>query len=357
MASNFFFYNKIIALGGSPTIDKYPPRVCSKNCTFAIKTPDFMERSKYINPFTDFGFKKIFGEESNKDLLLDFLNELLRPQGVIINKLTYKKDTKLPKSAEDRKVIFDLFCENEQGDKFTIELQKAKQEHFQDRLLYYSTFSIQEQGKRGKWDYRLNAVYIVAILDFFFEQTVTQKVVSYYKLLDLDTHEPFSDKLNFVTVEMPHFNKQEHELETNLDKWLYLLKHLGTLERIPPVLQISILEKVFKVAEYAGMSRTDREEYEASLKRYNDLYQSLLTAENDGYGKAEKKLLPQLEESQKREAEALALAEKERAEKEDAITKITSAVQKLNAKNMSDEDIAETLDIDVEQVRKILAGR
>jgi predicted transposase/invertase (TIGR01784 family) len=275
-----------------------------------------MEKSKYINPFTDFGFKKIFGEESNKDLLLNFLNELLRPQGVVINKLTYKKDTKLPKSAEDRKVIFDLFCENENGDKFTIELQKAKQEHFQDRLLYYSTFSIQEQGKRGKWDYRLNAVYIVAILDFFFEQTVTKKVVSYYKMLDLDTHEPFSGKLNFVTVEMPHFNKEEHELETNLDKWLYLLKHLGTLERIPPVLQISILEKVFKVAEYAGMSRTDREEYEASLKRYNDLYQSLSTAEKDGYGKAEKKLLPQIEKERKLKAEALALAEKEKAEKE-----------------------------------------
>ncbi len=371
LASNFS-ETTIISLGGTPIFDKYLPSAFGqKNCTFVIQTPDFMERSKYINPFTDFGFKKIFGEESNKDLLLDFLNELLRPQGVTINKLAYKKDTKLPKSAEDRKVIFDLFCENEQGDKFTIELQKAKQEHFQDRLLYYSTFSIQEQGKRGKWDYRLNAVYIVAILDFFFEQTVTQKVVSYYKLLDLDTHEAYSDKLNFVTVEMPHFNKQEHELETNLDKWLYLLKHLGTLERIPPVLQISILEKVFKVAEYAGMSRTDREEYEASLKRYNDLYQSLLTAENDGYGKAEKKLLPQLEESQKREAEALALAEKERADKESALNqaekertekelalaKITAAVLKLHAKNMSDEDIAETLGITLEQVKKILAAK
>ena len=101
----------------------------------------------YINPFTDFGFKRIFGEEENKDLLIDFLNELLRPQGIVIDDLHYKPTARLPLSAEDRKVVFDLHCTNQRGDRFTVELQKAKQTHFKDRMLYYSSFTIVEQGK------------------------------------------------------------------------------------------------------------------------------------------------------------------------------------------------------------------
>ncbi len=310
--------------------------------------------TKYINPFTDFGFKKIFGEENNKDLLMDFLNELLRPQGVTIKSLTYKKDTKLPKNAEDRKVIFDLYCENENGDKFTIELQKAKQRHFKDRLLYYSSFSIQEQGKRGNWDYELNAVYIIAILDFFFEQTITQKVVSYYKLLDLDTAETFTDKLNFITVEMPHFTKQEHELKTNLDKWLYLLKHLSTLERIPPVLQIAILEKVFKVAEYAGMSKSAKQEYETSLKNYNDLYQSLLTAETDGFDKAKGVYEPQLEEERRQKEDERKQKELALRQKEEALNNLRQAVSFMHQLGISVSEIAEKLNKTEEEIVAII---
>ena len=103
--------------------------------------------------------------------LVDFLNEVLAPQGIVIIELNYKKNDHYPISAEDRKVIFDLYCENENGDKFTIELQKAKQDNFKDRMLYYSTFSIQEQGKKGNWNYKLKAVYVIAILDFVFENS------------------------------------------------------------------------------------------------------------------------------------------------------------------------------------------
>ncbi len=124
---------------------------------------------KYINPFTDYGFKKLFGEEPNKDLLLDFLNELLKEeQGEIVN-LTYLKNEHLSSSENDRKAIFDLYCENEKGEKFIVELQKSKQNFFKDRTVYYSTFPIREQAKRNNWNYELKAVYTIAILDFVFE--------------------------------------------------------------------------------------------------------------------------------------------------------------------------------------------
>ena len=109
-----------------------------------------MEHPKFINPFTDFGFKKIFGEEKNKDLLIDFLNELLAFQGEKIAKLTYKAGEKLGRTGIDRSVIYDLFCENEKGEKFNVELQKARETFFKDRMIYYSSFAVQEQGIKGK---------------------------------------------------------------------------------------------------------------------------------------------------------------------------------------------------------------
>src|ERR1035437_5475643 len=121
-------------------------------------------KEKYINPFTDYGFKRLFGEEPNKDLLLDFLNELLQSEQGHINSLTYLKSDKLGSSEEERKAIFDLYCENDKGEKFIVELQKVKQKYFKDRSLYYSTFPIQEQAVRGsEWDFKLKAVYFIGI--------------------------------------------------------------------------------------------------------------------------------------------------------------------------------------------------
>jgi len=286
--------------------------------------------SKFINPFTYFGFKRIFGEESNKDILLDFLNEVLAPQGISIKDLTYKKNDHYPISKEDRKVIFDLYCENEKGEKSTIELQKAKQDHFKDRMLYYSTFSVQEQGIQGSWDYKLKAIYVIAILDFIFDETDKNKVISYIQLTDKETNKSFSEKLNFITLEIRKFNKTEEELVTNLDKWLYVLKHLHELEKIPIKLQTKILEKVFKVAEFIALNKEEKRNYVESLKNYNDLQNTLDTSERTGYQKGLQELTPLLEEAKARE-------EEERRQKEEAIKlmivvgiPIKTIIEKLN---------------------------
>jgi predicted transposase/invertase (TIGR01784 family) len=129
---------------------------------------------KYINPFTDYGFKRLFGEEPNKVLLLDFLNELLREEQGRITALTYLKNEHLGASDTDRKAIFDIYCENERGEKFIVELQKTKQNFFKDRTVYYATFPIREQAQRADWNFELKAVYTVAILDFVFDDDRAQ---------------------------------------------------------------------------------------------------------------------------------------------------------------------------------------
>jgi predicted transposase/invertase (TIGR01784 family) len=94
-------------------------------------------KDKYINPFTDFGFKKLFGTELNKDLLMDFLNELLKQESVEIVDLSYLNPEQLGRSKDDRKAIFDIYCETKSGEKIIVELQKAKQNFFKDRSVYY----------------------------------------------------------------------------------------------------------------------------------------------------------------------------------------------------------------------------
>ncbi len=239
---------------------------------------------KYVNPFTDYGFKKLFGEEGSKDLLLDFLNELLREeQGEIVN-LTYLKSEKLGTSEIDRKAIFDLYCENEKGEKFIVELQKSKQNFFKDRTLYYSTFPIREQAKRNDWDYELKAVYTIAILDFVFDEDKNDPEKYRYdvKLKEVETHKVFYDKLTFIYLEMPKFNKSLDELETRFDKWLYVIKNLNRLERIPEKLQERIFEKFFETAEIAKFTPRQVNSYEDSLKYYRDLKNSLDTARDEG---------------------------------------------------------------------------
>ncbi len=216
-------------------------------------------KEKYVNPFTDYGFKKLFGEELNKDLLLDFLNELLKEEQGHIKSLTYIKSEKLGATAVDRKAIFDLYCENDKGEKFIVELQKTKQKFFKDRTVYYSTFPIREQAKKADWDFELKAVYTIAILDFEFDEDKKDKKKFRYdvKLQDIETNKVFYDKLTFIYLEMPKFTKTIDELETRFDKWLYIIKNLNKLDRIPDKLRESIFEKVFATAEIAKFTKTD----------------------------------------------------------------------------------------------------
>lgn len=242
-------------------------------------------REKYINPFTDYGFKRLFGEEPNKDLLLDFLNELLHAEQGKIMHLTYLKSDRLGSSDEDRKAIFDLYCENEKGDKFIVELQKTKQKFFKDRTVYYSSFPIRESARRGSdWNFELNAVYTVAILDFVFDEDKDQEDKYLYnvKLSDIETNKVFYDKLTFIYLEMPKFNKTIDQLETRFEKWLYIIKNLNKLDRIPEKLKEGIFLRLFEVAEIAKFTPAQVRNYEDSLKAYRDFKNSIDTAREEG---------------------------------------------------------------------------
>ena len=231
-------------------------------------------KEKYINPFTDYGFKRLFGEEPSKDLLLDFLNELLKDEQGEIVELSYLPNEKLPISVGDRRAIFDIYCKNKKGEQFIVEMQKAEQKFFKDRSVYYSTFPIQEQARNMDkfWNFELKAVFTIGILDFEFEESDKNKYRHNVKLTEQDTKCVFYDKLTFIYLEMPKFKKKESELETRFDKWMYVLKNLPKLDRIPAKLKEDIFIKLFNIAEISKLSPDEYKNYEASVNAYRDVF-------------------------------------------------------------------------------------
>ena len=248
---------------------------------------------RYISLLTDFGFKRIFGTSLNKSLLISFLNSLFDGEQVIRD-VKYLNSEHVGDVFAERKAIFDVYCENEHGEKFIVEMQNAYQTFFKDRSLYYATFPIREQAPKGTdWNFKLEHVYVVALLNYemsdpaFSESSINHDV----GLLDKSTHRVFNEKLTFKYVEISKFDKSEDELKTDFDKWLYVLRNLSRLDRQPQHLQSKVFDRLFEEAEIAKFTKSELREYEDSLKAYRDIKNSLDTAKEEGRaeGRAEER--------------------------------------------------------------------
>ena len=242
--------------------------------------------SRYINPYTDYGFKLLFGTEPNKDITLELVNALLQGKEVI-KSLTLLPTEQLGDTKDDRRSVFDIYCVNENGEKIIIEMQKADQQWFKDRSVYYSSFPIRQQGEKGQWRFGLKAVYTIGILDFVFDEDKDDEEYYHHvvKLMDVNKKEVFYDKLTYIYLEMPKFQKTEDELETMVDKWLYALKNLPHLLERPKALQERIFKKFFDVAEIGNLSKEEYAKYFESEKVYYDNDGAIRTAEAKGIAK------------------------------------------------------------------------
>ena len=232
-----------------------------------------------INPFTDFGFKKIFGEEGSKEILMSFLSAVLQRDDDIVE-LTFQDKEKYGDKYRDRKVIYDIYCTDCKGNKFIVEMQNAKQLYFKDRTIFYSTFPIREQAQKGDWNFKLQPVYCIGLLGF----DMQKKGDKYYyeaKLKDQD-NEIFYDKLTFIYLELPKFKLKVDELQTNVEKWVYFLKHLEDFNELPRVLNEPIFRKAFERAQEINLTAQERDAYEESLKIYRDNINVIDTAREEG---------------------------------------------------------------------------
>lgn len=237
--------------------------------------------TKFINPFSDVGFKKIFGQEVTKDLLIDFLNDLLVNEKQIKD-ITFLDKEVLPEYLDDRGVIYDIYCTAENGERFIVEMQNKQHIHFRERALYYLSRTVARQGEKGaEWKFDLKAVYGVFFMNFRLDN-LPHKLRTDIVLSDRETNEQFSDKLRFIFIELPAFTKEEQECETDFERWIYVLKNMETLKRLPFKARKSVFEKLEKIVDIASLSKEERMKYDESIKVYRDNLVTLEFAEQKG---------------------------------------------------------------------------
>jgi predicted transposase/invertase (TIGR01784 family) len=220
----------------------------------------------FIDPLTDFGFKRLF---KDKELLIDFLNQAL--PDVHIETVEYDDKELLGDRETDRRAILDLLCRTDKGEQVMIEMQRAMQPYFADRALFYGAHLIRNQGKQGEeWKYSLNAVHVVAVLDFALKEG-TDSVIDRIALMNTRTKEIFSKKLSFTFIQLKNFTKSADELADNFDEWLYCLKHLYHLTSRPASVRGEVFSKLFDLMQTNQLNEEDMRQYKQSILEYSDI--------------------------------------------------------------------------------------
>ena len=240
---------------------------------------------KYINPFTDEGFKRIFGQEINKDLLISFLNELIHGNNPIVD-IVFRDKEIFPQFFDGRRIIYDIYCTTENGEHVIVEMQNAAQPFFKDRSIFYVASAIAQQGERGKeWNFDVKRVYGIFFLNFYMDGLNDWPLCSEVSLHFKGTTEQFSDKLHLYYITLPKMEKSEAECETDFERWIYILKHMETLERMPFKAQNMIFGRLEEVCNLNSLSRQERLNYDESLKVYRDGVAVIEYAEQRGMEK------------------------------------------------------------------------
>ena len=237
--------------------------------------------SRFINPFTDVGFKRIFGQEFSKPQLLDFLNALLSGERNITD-ISFLDKEQAAMFDGDRSPIYDILCQTQNGEKIIVEMQNREHPNFKERMVYYGAEAIVRQGEKGTdWNYEINAVYVVAFTNFTLTGYSGRLRID-IGLTDFATGDRFADILRLIYLQLPFFNKEAEECENQFERWIYVLKNMETLNRMPWAAQNSVFQRLAEIAEVSAMTKEERMKYDGALKRYRDTLNSLRGAEQKG---------------------------------------------------------------------------
>ena len=264
----------------------------------------------FIHPLTDWGFKRIFGD---KELLMDFLNSLLEGERVITD-LQYLNTEQLAERSDGRKTVYDLYCKTDTGEYIIVEMQNSQQAFFKDRALYYMAQSIVQQSKKGRgWQFELTAVYGIYFVNFPIDKNeITEHYCKDIAMIDKHTGKVFNNKFRQIYIELPRFMKSEADCNSFLEYWIYNLVNMNNLKEISFKDRKAIFDKLERLASQANLTEEERARLEEDWKNYNDYFNTIDFAKEEGRTEGEKK--KNLENAQKMKEMGLSL---------DIITQVT----------------------------------
>ena len=239
----------------------------------------------YVNIMLDGGFKPVFGD---KQVAMDFINAALEGEHKVMD-ITYLDKELVPELIDERTVIFDLLCEDEDGSKFILEMQNCPQRYFFNRGFYYICRMISRQGETGRdWKYELLPVYGIYLLNFSLPEFPLWRtdVVLANEL----TGETFGrNKLKQVYISFERFDLSYEECETPLEKTIYVLKNMNLFDMSPFKEKEAYFRRLLDVANVNALSPKERATYDENLKIYRDWKATMEYAveEAETKGKAE----------------------------------------------------------------------
>lgn len=246
-----------------------------------------MEESKYLDPYTDTGFKRVFGREETKELLIDFLNELFADKQDFdpVVDVAYLDKEKVEDEDKPKTIIYDVFCTCQNGRRFIVEMQQKAQPHFKERSVFYVSQAVCEQAIKGSsWNYAALPVYGVFFLNFKMPDLEPKVKVS-ISLRDDETGKLFSSLTRYEFIQLPYFKKKEDECESGFDKWIYVLNNLKDMDAIPFTREKKIFNKLKEVRDLSGMTPEERIKYRHELKAMRDLNAAFEYAIDEGHAK------------------------------------------------------------------------
>ena len=311
---------------------------------------------RYINPFTDWGFKRLFGQEFSKDLLINFLNDLFEGE-FQIKDVTFKDKEQLGDTNDLRGCIFDIYCVTDDDKHFIVEMQNRWVPFFVNRSIYYASKAFvaqrkkfDEAGVRTAILYQFVPVYVVCIMNFMPKEHEVTKFRTDVALREKSSDSIFSDKLRFIYLSLPFFDKSEEECETGFEKWIYVLKYMEVLERLPFTAQKKIFDHLAKLADVRCLSSEEQEKYDESIKAvddyYSGLYGSYVEGEEKGIAKG------RAEGIAKGRAEGMAKGRAEGMAKGMAKEKLDTA-NRLLSMGLSEAQVSTATELPLEEIQKM----
>ncbi len=237
---------------------------------------------QFVDPKNDLAFKKIFGDERHKEILISFLNSVLdfKDEQTIVD-VTLANPYQVPKIPELKETILDIRATNQKKEEFIVEMQKKDLGDFAKRSLYYTAKAYVAQLPKGNKYTKLKRVYFIGLLNFnIFEN---ESYISRHLIINQETQTQDLEDFEFSFIELPKFNKSLDELETILDKWIFFIKNANDLTLIPQTYQsIKPFKEAFNIATQTTWNKQELEVYEyMALKEFDEI-NALETAERKG---------------------------------------------------------------------------
>lgn len=248
-----------------------------------IEYPSRASIQRYVNLMSDYGFKQVFGQVANKEILIAFLNEIICDRKIV--DIEHLRNEQQSQGTDGKKSIYDIYCKTDDGSRIIVEMQNAYQKDFVDRAIYYSMFPIQEQIERGSENYQFAPIYMVSIINFRLSELNSEpEVLSVHKLRSDSTGNILTNKYTFIFIDLLKFKKTLTEIDKDniLDRFYYCLLNIHKLYERPLVLQQEIFSKLFEAAEIAAMDTPEYQNYIDAMKTERDINSIKWSAKEEG---------------------------------------------------------------------------